>query len=403
MRKQKASQNKFHTAGIFSIIAACFVIPLSTSLTGITTALACVFWILSGKAVTLPRLALSNHLVFLSLLLFLIFIAGLSYTPVPLDEAFSILKKYRELLLFPIVISLTMENDDACRFAENSFFLGCVFLLMISYGMFFSIIPLYKYGFSLVYHITHSFFMAILAFWCLQRMLDSKQYIYLWLVLFIVTTINLFYIAPGRTGMFVYVILMILAFFQRFSLKKAISATLLVTTLIALTFATSQNFSTRVLEAVNEMKTYQSTSESSRTSLGMRFDWWQNSVELIKQKPILGHGTGSFAAAQEKLIKDTKTKPTDNPHNEYLLIGVQVGIPALVVFIAILAAQLIYSLRLHHPRKYLLQGVVISMACGCLMNSFLFDSLPGHYFAIISALLISPARRKADISVIYKK
>ena len=343
---------------------------------------------------------LSNHLVFLSILLFLILVAGLFYTPVSLEEAAAFLKKYRELLLFPIAVSLIMENDDAARFAENSFFLGCVLLLLVSYGIFFSIIPSERYGFSLVYHITHSFFMAVLAFWCLQRMFDSRQYMYLWLLLFAATSINLFFIAPGRTGMFVYVILVLLTFFQRLSLKKSISATLLVASLIAVTFVTSQNFSIRVLEAVNEMKTYQS--ESSRTSLGMRFDWWHKSIDLIKQKPIFVHGTGSFKAVQGKLIKDTETKPTDNPHNEYLLIGVQSGTLGLVVFIALLAALLIYSLKLHPPRNYLLQGVVISMVCGCLMNSFLFDSLPGHYFAIISAILISPARRQIDSTIIYK-
>ena len=130
MRKQKSSQNKFHSAGIFFIIAACFVIPFSTSLTGITTILASLCWIISGKAFTLPRLMLSNHLVFLSILLFLIFVAGLFYTPVSLEEAAAFLKKYRELLLFPIAVSLIMENDDAARFAENSFFLGCVLLLL---------------------------------------------------------------------------------------------------------------------------------------------------------------------------------------------------------------------------------------------------------------------------------
>jgi O-antigen ligase len=38
-----------------------------------------------------------------------------------------------------------------------------------------------------------------------------------------------------------------------------------------------------------------------------------------------------------------------------------------------------------------LQGVIVAMAVGSLMNSFLFDSHPGHFYAILSAILAVPA------------
>jgi O-antigen ligase len=395
MRQQKSIRDKCNAAGVYFIIASCFFIPFSSSLMGATAALACVCWLLSGKAFSLPRLMLSDKTVFLAILLFLLLVAGIFYSPVDMGGALSNLKKYRELLFFAMVIGLIRDNDKAARFAENGFVSGCVLLLTISYAMYFSILPMEKYGYSTVYHITHSFFMAVLAFWCLQRAFDSRQYIYLWLLLFVAASVNLFYIAPGRTGMLVYVTLILLTLFQRFSLRNSILATLLACLLIGLAFSTSSNFSSRVREAVTEIQNYQS--ESSRTSLGMRFDWWQNSVDLIRQKPVFGHGTGSFEAVQAELIKDTKTKPTDNPHNEYLLIGVQTGLLGLIVYIGFLGTLFFYSFRLQPPRKYLLQGVVVSMVCGCLMNSFLFDSHPGHYFAIISAILCTTATKNSSL------
>lgn len=388
------NRNRINTAGIFFIVASCFFIPFSSSLMGATSTLACVCWFLSGKAFSLPRLMLSNKLVFLALFLLLLLIAGLFYTPVNMGDALFTLKKYRELLFFTMTISLLGANDKAAKYAENGFVIGCILLLTISYAMYFSIIPMEKYGYSTVYHITHSFFMAVLAFWCLQRTFDSRKHIYLWLPVFIAASINLFYIAPGRTGMLVYVALIFLTLFQHFSVKNSILATLVACLLIALTFITSSNFSSRVREAVTEVQNYQS--ESSRTSLGMRFDWWHNSVDLIYLKPIFGHGTGSFEAVQGELIKETKTKPTDNPHNEYLLIGVQVGLLGMTVFIIFLSALFFYSFRLHPQRRYLLQGVVVSMVCGCLMNSFLLDSHPGHYFAILSAILCTPIKANSS-------
>jgi O-antigen ligase len=236
--------------------------------------------------------------------------------------------------------------------------------------------------------------MAILAFWCLHHCFDVKQYRYYWLMLFILTTINLFFIAPGRTGMLVYIILIPLVIFQRLPLKKSLPVGLVIAALLVLTFDASNNFSTRVSEAIHEIKSYHSS--SSRTSLGMRFDWWQNSIDLIYEKPVFGHGTGSFQATQRALIKKqkTKTQPSDNPHNEYLLLGVQTGLLGMSVFIALLVSQFFYSFQLPPPKKYLLQGVVVAMASGCLMNSFLFDSHQGHFYAILSALLMTPVLKK---------
>ena len=119
----------------------------------------------------------------------------------------------------------------------------------------------------------------------------------------------------------------------------------------------------------------------------MRLDWWQNSMTLIGQKPLFGHGTGSFASVQKTLIQGAKTEPTTNPHNEYLFIAVQSGLVGAALFVGLLASQFFYSFGLKPPRRYLLQGVIVAMACGCLMNSFLYDSHQGHFYAILSAIL----------------
>jgi len=387
---QKNIRNRLTSAGIFFVTLSCFFIPFSTSLLGVTAILACICWILSDRFLLLPVFIRGNISVLLAILLLLLLTAGLLYTPVPFGEAVLYLKKYRELLIFGVVVSLFYRNDLAADRAQRSFIGGCCILLLSSYLMYFSLLPTQKFGYSLVHHITHSFFMAILAFWCLHQCFESKKYIYHWLILFLITTINLFFIAPGRTGMLVYLILIPLAIFQRLPLRKSLPIALLISALLALTYTTSHNFSSRVSEALQEMKTYHST--SSRTSLGMRFDWWQNSIDLIIERPVFGYGTGSFQAAQSDLIKKQKsqTQPSDNPHNEYLLIGVQTGLVGMAVFIALLLSQFLYSFQLRPPQRYLLQGVVISMASGCLMNSFLFDSHQGHFYAILTALLIAP-------------
>jgi O-antigen ligase len=389
MRKTNHFHKLTSTAATFCIVLSCFFIPFSTSLMGTTAILATVFWLLSGKFFSLPRLMNRDVSMSLALALFILLLVGVAYSPAPLKDALAYLSKYRELVYYAIVVSLFRDNEGATKLAEDSFVAGCIVLLLISYGIFFSIIPSERFGHSVVYHITHSLFIAILAFWCLQRIFESRQYVYLWLGLFILSTINLFYIAPGRTGMLIYIALISLTLLQRFSWKKSLAATILVSLVMAVTFFTSSNFSSRVSEAIDEMRSYQA--ESSRTSLGMRFDWYRNSIDLIKQRPVFGHGTGSFRTVQEDLIRNSETQSTDNPHNEYLLLAVQTGLVGLFLFITLLLVQFIVSFELQPLRRYLLQGVVVAMSIGCLMNSFLFDSHPGHFYAIMSAILATPS------------
>lgn len=386
----ESKRDKCEKAAVYLVIAACFVVPFSTALTNVATILAILFWICSGKVLSFPRLVVTNHLLFLSVTLFLLLVVGLFYTPAPFQDAILFLKKYRELLLFPIVFSLIAYKGKSARIAENCFFLGCIFLMIVSYGIYFSLIPSNRYGYSIVYHITHSYVMATLAFWCLQRMFSSKKYLILWILLFACASVNLFYITPGRTGMLGYILLVLLSCYQHLPLKKSLPATLIFAILIGLAFTTSENFSNRFHEAVQEIQSYQPESGGSRTSLGQRFDWWHNSIDLIKQAPYLGHGTGSFKTEQAKLIKGTNTKATDNPHNEFLLISVQSGLIGGFLFVSLLGALFIHSFRLPPPRRYLLQGVVLAMSYGCLLNSLLFDSLPGQYFALLCAILSTP-------------
>jgi O-antigen ligase len=80
-----------------------------------------------------------------------------------------------------------------------------------------------------------------------------------------------------------------------------------------------------------------------------------------------------------------------------MFIGVQLGLTGLALFLALLASQWIAAAGLNRHSRFLLQGIVLTMATGCLMNSFLFDSHQGHFYAFLSALLLaSPPQHPAQ-------
>ena len=374
--------------GGWAVIGTCFFIPLSTSMMDLCSALVLLFWLFSGKLMDLPDLLRRNPVAALAIGLFLYFAVATVYSPTAGGEAVSVLMKYRELLLLPIVMSLVGGDEALIRRAENGFLAGSIILLCVSYAMAFSLIPSAKYGYSLLFHITHSFFMALLAFWSCQRLTDHPRYRPFWILIFLLATANIIFITPGRTGMISYAILMVLALMQRLTLKRRIAGCLVFLVLIPAGFYASTNISSRIQQALQDIIHYEPG--NSRSSLGMRLDWWGNSIELIRQKPVFGHGTGSFAEKQRELIEGTMTMPTDNPHNEYLFIGVQLGLPGIALFLLLLLSQWRCSARLARQRRFLGQGIVLTMATGCVIIPFSSIPIRGIFCLPLRPVLLAP-------------
>ncbi|MDH3347536.1 MAG: O-antigen ligase family protein [Desulfobulbaceae bacterium] len=377
-------------AGLYAVIGGCFSTALSTSVMGGFGFLIVLLWILSGRIKQLPELVKQNGPAAFAMLLGLLLLIAMFYSPASLDDALDGLKKYRELFFIPAVMSLLVTcNNRERQWAVSAFFIGCIISLIASYAMFLGFVPVPHYGYSLTYHITHSFFMAVLAFWTLHQVADNKKYRLPYIVLLLAVIGNIVYVTPGRTGMLTLVLLCVLFLGQRFSRKQFFIGFGVFLLVVLAAVISSKNVQNRVQDAYSDITTYEQG--SSRSSLGQRFDWWYNCVRLIGQKPILGHGTGSFVLEHEKLIAGTGTKPTDNPHNEYLFLLVQTGGVGLLLFIALLVTAWRWGNKLLPNDKWLLQGVVLSMAAGCLMNSFLFDSHQGHYFAFLVGILAAPS------------
>jgi O-antigen ligase len=381
-------------AGVISVVAACFCIPLSTSLMAVTTSLVLLFWVLSGQFLLLPKILRISSVSLIATLLFILFLVGIFYSSVEPIEALSTLKKYRELIFFPVVISFLIDRPKARKWAENSFVAGCIFLLFISFAMHYSIIPSHKFGSSLIHHIPHSYFMAILSFFAIHRAMEKGHQRFFWIFLLPCIVINFLFIAPGRTGMLIFLVLMTLFCLQKLTLKYQSLACILLCSLAAMSYYFSNHVASRVDAAIHEINKFEQG--KSRTSLGNRFNWYFNSVDLIKEKPLLGHGTGSFETEHRRIIKGTRILLTNNPHNDYFFIGVQLGLIGLALFLLLLIFQLFYSLRLPPPKSWLLQGITLAMAAGCLINSMLYDSLEGHFFVFLSSVLLAAPNKQKE-------
>jgi O-antigen ligase len=120
---------------------------------------------------------------------------------------------------------------------------------------------------------------------------------------------------------------------------------------------------------------------------------------LIKEKPLWGYGTGSFEIAQKPLIEGKNTQATGDPHNEYFLTAVQIGLVGCLVLLLLLIDPVVRSFKLlllkKQEKAFALQATVLFLVIGCFFNSWLLTSKPSHIFAFL-IIAFYPIRDKQE-------
>ena len=369
------------------ICTALFIVAIyfSTSLAIMLSGLLALLLLLSGQFMQLPVILKKNPVAAFSLLLLLCFIVGLGYGVATHSEALSMLSKYRELLFIPLLTAF-LSTERTRSWAWNAFIISSVLILVISYLMHFGILNLNHQGDpAFKSRITHSIFISFFGFFCAHKAYDGKADQKLYWLLFIACAYNLFFIVEGRTGQLIAVSLVLLFAVQRFTKRGLVMAVLVVGILMAL-FLNYSDKATRFNEGVVNMQSdLKPGPEQSQTSMGQRYMFWRYTLKLIAEKPLFGHGTGSFAKEYER-IASSETMMAKNPHNEFLMVSVQLGVVGLVIYLGFLASQYYLSKRLPHQEKYVAQGLLLTLIITSLFNTPIMDHAEGHWFVMIIAL-----------------
>jgi O-antigen ligase len=363
-------------------------IYFSTSVSSILLGLLGVLWLLAGQYKTLSEILMKNLVASSALLLFGFFIVGLSYSTVSYADAFSMLLKYTELI-FILLLTAFLSTERYRYWAWNAFIISSVLILLISYLMHFGILNLNHQGDpAFKSRITHSIFISFFGFFCAHKAYDGKAYQKLYWLLFIACAYNLFFIVEGRTGQLIAVSLILLFAVQRFT-KRGLVMTVLVVGVLMLLFLNYSDKATRFNEGVvNIQSDLKPGPEQSQTSMGQRYMFWRYTLQLIAEKPLLGHGTGSFSKEYER-IASNETMMAKNPHNEFLMVSVQLGAVGLIIYLGFLLSQYYLSQRLPNQEKYVAQGLLLTLIITSIFNTPIMDHTEGYWFMMMIALCYS--------------
>ena len=384
-----------------SFVTALWVLSIyfSTSLAIILSGLLGLFWLLSAQFMVLPDTLKKNPVAAWSLFLFLWFILGSSYTSAMPSDAFSMLMKYRELVFIPVLFSF-LSTERYRSWVWKAFVIASVSTLLISYLMDMGILDFREQGgATFKSRITHSIFISFFAFFCAHKAYDGQRYAKLFLALFILCLYNLFFMVDGRTGQLIVVLLILLFGVQRFTKKYVLLMVLVMAILLGFFLAFSDK-AARISEGFASTQAYlQSHPEKTEVTVGARLTFWRYSLKLIAEKPLLGHGTGSFEKEYDRIAHDEHLT-AKNPHNEFLMIGVQLGFTGLLIYLGFLASQYYYARNLPNKEKWLAQGILLSLMVTSLFNTPIMDHAEGHWFVSMIALCFASLRTdiKAEVN-----
>ena len=124
---------------------------------------------------------------------------------------------------------------------------------------------------------------------------------------------------------------------------------------------------------------------NTKTSIGLRLEYWKKSLRFFVEAPVIGHGTGSTRGLFERAAIGNENAASgaviNNPHNQTLNVAVQWG----VVGIAVLYAMWFFHLQLFRGQGFaawigLL--VVVQNIFTSLFNSHIFDFHEGWMYVL---------------------
>jgi O-antigen ligase len=325
------------TAGLAAAVAAS--LPWSTTATGILVAL----WLVASLP-TLDPAALSREALSVPGLLPIVLVgiaaAALLWADIPVSERIQGIEPFLRLLMIPVLFA-QFRNSQRAIWVGAAFLLSGTILLVLVWTMFCVGLDFgHGPGVPVKDYITQSGVFTLCAFALVyigleqwkerRRMLAAGA-----VALALLFVASIFYISTSRTTLVVIPVLLLLTGLQRASWRAAAAYVLAGLTVLAVMWVTSPYVRYRATAVATEV----ADSGSRYTSSGARLEFWRNSLLILSEAPILGHGTGTITEMFRRHADPKSAASATNPHNQIFAVGIQLGLIGVAVLIAMWAVH----------------------------------------------------------------
>jgi O-antigen ligase len=339
--------------------------------------------------------------------IFLLFVVSLIWTHAETHIALLTLLKHGKIIEILLLISLIHDQKEA-RIGILAFLTGQTFLIFISYLLAAgAVLPWVNHSgqrnvvFSSYLDQSIMFASTAALFWHLKTNRAWTQWVTGFLS--IAALVNVFLLLDGRSGYAVALTVFGLAAMWAMPKKLRIAALLGAPTiaLVVLFFGSNQvqERSSKIFHETQEFEKQGKTESSS----GWRLNAWHKSIEAISEKPWLGHGVGSWTITVKRIQGEHANKvfgegQASNPHQEYLLWGVELGAGGPLLLLLLIACIVHDAKKFPEPIARATISFALAMAVACAFNSAIYDALIGDYFCVVLGLLMALGIRNQKVT-----
>ncbi len=213
--------------------------------------------------------------------------------------------------------------------------------------------------------------------------------------------VNNLLLQEGRTGYLASITVLVLAMVWELPRKWQLFSWIVMPIIVLSgAYLGSDKVQHRASQVFQETQHY-AAQGGSETSSGFRLHAWRRSLQAMAQQPLIGHGVGSWTTAVKRIEGEQADQVfgnglASNPHQEFLLWGVELGFGGTLLLLALISAVVRDALKFELPMMRATLSVVAVMVVGCMFNSSLYDALIGDFFCVSLGLLMTLGVRTSN-------
>ncbi len=217
---------------------------------------------------------------------------------------------------------------------------------------------------------------------------------------------NILFITPSRSGYIGLLVVLLTIGVFRFGLRKLplILVSLFVVSLGA--YFSSESMKEKLDLGWIQANALLKQEATTLNSNSFRLTAYQNSLEIIGQRPVFGFGTGGFSVVYADHVRtkytDWRARPTSDPHNQYMLILVENGVIGLSVFIFFLISCF-FSEQKKDEYFFIGVGILITWCLTSLFNSHFRTFPEGHLIGLFLGVILASDKSDTFLSFFRKK
>lgn len=307
--------------------------------------------------------------------------------------------RHARLLVLPVTLLLLGSRQDAHKVLR--YLVLAQILVVIGSCLLFLGVPLpttdqnlpFEKGILFSSHLEQPVMstLMLIVVWHLHSVLAPTVRSWVVWVLVLLTLVNVLFLITGGSG-FIAMLLAIAMTIWLSAKRRWRLWGMLAFVLFALGVGlTSAPVQTRLSAAAQNISKYAKGSIGNPEAF--RLDYWHHSVRALLEKPMIGHGIGSWKT-QYVRSGGTDNDPPSNPHNQYLLWAVEGGLIGMALMVAILVALYRDANQLEPPAKRALLSTLAIVVVLSFFNCPFFGAGMGEFLLLLLSALLAAGRQE---------